>query len=507
MPVILRNLEQAAQQQYDVIVVGGGIYGAMLMLESVKAGLKPVVLEKADFGGGTSFNNLRIVHGGLRYLQTMHLSRLRESVAERRWFLQTYPEYVRPLQCLMPLYGGLTKNRLILSMALRMNDWLSRNRNKDLHAAQQLPDGRVIDAKETRRRFPQVRGNRLKAGAIWYDATMPDCHRVLVEILRWATAAGGIALNYAEVTDLIENENRASGVSVIDRVTNHKYDFRAGIVINAAGPECRALSAQFDVERPELFHSSLAWNLLLDRPPLSDGAVAIQAPTPKSRVYFAHSLGGRLVVGTGHAAVRDGDSLKVDRTHVDQMLADVNMAVPGLDLRSDEVVRLFAGQLPASRTGTDQLSDRPVFLDHQQNGGPHGLFSVSGVKYTTARSTAEAAITRIIRASQGLETLAAPGLPHRPAVNLYELHPEKCPERVERIRRARVLVETEAPLSLEDLLIRRSNLAFDPAAALAIAEDCCSAFDWDLEESVAQIEQLKNSLDEAATLAPSQTET
>jgi len=100
MSIIGRNTEQAEKDRFDLIIVGGGIYGAMLMLEAARAGLKSLLLEKADFGGGTSFNNLRIVHGGLRYLQTLHLSRMRESVTERRWFLQTFPEFVHPLPCL-----------------------------------------------------------------------------------------------------------------------------------------------------------------------------------------------------------------------------------------------------------------------------------------------------------------------------------------------------------------------------------------------------------------------
>jgi glycerol-3-phosphate dehydrogenase len=507
MPVISRNLQQAAREHYDLVIVGGGIYGAMLLLESVKAGLKPLLLEKADFGSGTSFNNLRIVHGGLRYLQSMHLSRIRESVAERRWYLETFPEFVRPLQCLMPLYGGLLKNRLALSIALLMNDWLSRNRNRDLPAGQEIPDGQVIDAGETRRRFPNVREQGLKGSAVWHDAVMPDCHRVLMEVLRWATAGGGTALNYAEATELVATDNRVSGVSVIDRVSGNSCEFQAAVVVNAAGPECRALSAHFDVERPELFHASVAWNLLLDRPPLSDGAVAIQAPRPKSRVYFAHSLGGRLVVGTGHAAVRDGDSLAVERAQVEQMLADVNMAIPGLELRPDEIVRVLGGQLPAAKAGTDILSDTPVFVDHHRSGGPRGLYSLSGVKYTTARSTAQAAIAQIIGAGEGRAAGATTGLRRRPESHAYELHPTLCPERTERIRRASVLVETEAPQSLEDLLIRRSNLAFDPAAALAIAEECCSAFDWDAQECVAQVARLKAGLDQAATPAAAKAKT
>lgn len=507
MPNIVRNPEQAAREAHDVIIVGGGIYGAMLMLESARAGLKPLLLEKADFGGGTSFNNLRIVHGGLRYLQTMHLARIRESVAERRWFLKTYPEFVKPLQCLMPLYGGLTKNSLTLNIALRMNDWLSRNRNEGLNPSQQLPDGEVIDASETKKRFPQVREEGLQAGAVWYDAVMPDCHRIEIEILRWAIAAGGTALNYAEVTKLTVADGRAAGVSVVDNISKSEHEFRSDIVINAAGPSCRALSAQFDTEHPELFHPSLAWNLLIDRPPLSEGAVAIEPPKPDSQVLFAHSLGGKLVVGTGHVAVQEGDLLIVDQDCVDQMLSDVNLAVPGLELQPDEVVRLFSGQLPASRAGTNSLSDTPVFLDHQEKGGPSGLFTVSGVKYTTARSTAASAIARIVRAKAKSKTPVGPGLPDRPDVQQYELHPNSCPDRDERMRRAKILIENEAPRSLEDLLIRRSNLAFDSAAALQIADDGCAAFGWGPEESASQIDQLKKNLVAAATPAPARADT
>jgi glycerol-3-phosphate dehydrogenase len=499
MSIIGRNTEQAEKDRFDLIIVGGGIYGAMLMLEAARAGLKSLLLEKADFGGGTSFNNLRIVHGGLRYLQTLHLSRIRESVSERRWFLQTFPEFVHPLPCLMPLYGGVTRNRFVLGTALRLNDWLSRNRNIDLDAAHQLPDGQVLSAEETRKRFPQVLDSGLKAGALWYDAAMPDCHRVQIEILRWCTSAGGTALNYVEATDLIESDSSVSGVVVMDHVTDQQHEFQAGIVINAAGPKCRALSARFDVDRPELFCSSRAWNLLLDRPPLSDGAVAIQPPKRGSRVYFAHSLGERLLVGTGHAAVNEGESPEVDQRHVDQMLTDLNLAVPGLELRPQDIVRLFSGQLPVTSAGTDALSDKPVILDHHRSGGPQGLFSVSGVKYTTARSTAAAAIKQVLQLRRNVGMGSVSGLLERPASNPYQLHPQDCPDTGERVRRARGLIETEAPQTLEDLLIRRSNLVFDPGAALAIADDCCTAFGWNSVKSAAQIDHLKTSLTQAAT--------
>jgi glycerol-3-phosphate dehydrogenase len=101
-----RQIHLYSERDYDLIIVGGGIYGAMLALESVFRGLKPLLLEKSDFGAATSFNSLRIVHGGLRYLQTLDLPRHFESVRERRWFLRNFPDHVRPLPCLMPLFQG-----------------------------------------------------------------------------------------------------------------------------------------------------------------------------------------------------------------------------------------------------------------------------------------------------------------------------------------------------------------------------------------------------------------
>ncbi|MEJ2083967.1 MAG: FAD-dependent oxidoreductase [Acidobacteriota bacterium] len=103
--MIERNPALFSRDSYDLLIIGGGIYGACLSLEASRRGLSSLVLERDDFGGATSWNSLRILHGGLRYLQHLDLKRFRESVAERRWFSFWFPELVRPLPCLMPLYG------------------------------------------------------------------------------------------------------------------------------------------------------------------------------------------------------------------------------------------------------------------------------------------------------------------------------------------------------------------------------------------------------------------
>lgn len=487
MVSITRNVDQICRDAYDVIIIGGGIYGSMLLLEASRAGLKAILLEKDDFGGLTSFNSLRIIHGGLRYLQTLHLSRLHESVTERSWFLRSFPDLVRPLPCLMPLYRNLTKNRLTLRTALRMNDWLTRNRNEGLPPEYQIADGQIISATETVRRFPLVRVNGLRGAALWYDAALPDSNRLLMEVLRWSASAGGTPVNYVEVTDLLRSDGKVRGVIANDALTGRDHEIEAPLVVNAAGPECRAVAQRFSADDSTLFRPSLTWNVLLDRPPLSDGAVAIQAPTGNSRMYFAHSLGGRLFVGTGHAPVDDNSMPGPAEADISAMLADLNRAVPGIDLDRGNIRHIFSGQLPAKRFGSVDPASEPVILDHGREGGPAGLFSVSGVKFTTARSVASRLITSI---KELVKSSSAPGLPNRPEPALYDLCPDHCSDRSEVILRAKALVDNEAPQSLVDLLIRRSNLVGDPESALRVAEDCCTAFGWDADESNSQIARL-----------------
>src|SRR5689334_6547067 len=144
---LARDPRTAAAGSYDLLVVGGGFYGAMLTLEAARRGLSVMLVERDDFGGATSWNSLRIVHGGLRYLQSLDLSRYRESVAERRWFLEHFPDLVEPLPCLMPLYdpprGGWLRRPAAFRLAFAVDEALSRSQ-----------PGRIVDAAETLRLFP-----------------------------------------------------------------------------------------------------------------------------------------------------------------------------------------------------------------------------------------------------------------------------------------------------------------------------------------------------------------
>lgn len=151
-----RDIKKALDQDYDIIIIGGGFYGVMLAYESSCRGLQTLLLEKNDFGSATSFNSLRIVHGGLRYLQSLDLHRFKESVGERKWFLKHFPNLTRPISCLMPLYNkGLQRNSIMWA-ALNLNDLLSLTRNKRVSEENNLLNGKVISKKKVQEIFPKL---------------------------------------------------------------------------------------------------------------------------------------------------------------------------------------------------------------------------------------------------------------------------------------------------------------------------------------------------------------
>ncbi|HEX5077622.1 MAG TPA: FAD-dependent oxidoreductase [Geminicoccaceae bacterium] len=482
---IERAVERATAQDHDLIVVGGGIYGVALALEAARRGLRPLLVERDDFGGATSWANLRILHGGLRYLQKLDLVRFYESVGERSWFLRHFPDLVRPLPCLMPLYGRGLKRPSVFRAALALNDLLAWRRNAGVADAVRLPHGRLASEAETTALFPAVERRGLQGGALWYDAVMLSPERLAIEMLRWACACGASALNYVEARELLLDRGGVLGILAHDRIAGRELRLRAATVINAAGPWSRDLARRLHSDLPALFRPALAFNLLLNRPPLAEVAVAVEPGRPAAPVYFCLPWKGLLLAGTSYAAVTE-DSLEAapSEAQVAAFLADLRAAVPGLDAAPDDVLQVYAGLLPADAAGTTDLANRPLIHDHGAAGGPKGLFSVSGVKFTTARRVAEKTLARAFgRSLPPMRPEARRPAPVRGLCGnslMDGASPLDGPLEPTRAR-LRALAEQESVLCLEDLLLRRmdSSLAARDAGARA---RLCELLGW-AEES------------------------
>jgi glycerol-3-phosphate dehydrogenase len=474
--VIERDPGGACSETYDLVVVGGGVYGVALAFEAARQGLRPLLLERDDFGQHTSWNNLRVLHGGVRYLQTADLKRHVESVRERRWLLRHFPELTEPLACLMPLYGRGLHRPVVLRAALAADHWLSPSRNAGLRPDRALPRGRVLSARETLALAPLVQERGLRGAALWYDGRVPDSQRLLIELLRWAVAGGARALNYVEGDGLLCDGERVAGVRARDRLSGELLEYRAPRVVNCAGPWSRELASRLDRDRRELFRPSLAMNAFFELDAPFDGALAVAPPRPGGPTYFLHAWKGGVLAGTYHAprpdVTPDGSAEGTpgsgpQEREVEAFVADLDAALPALGLARAPVARLLWGFLPASRAESVALAVREVILEHGAHGGPRGLYSVSGVKFTTARRVAEKTLGIVLRADGGAPRpaadLARPALELPPSAAemraLLECDPEQGRARILRIAR------DEAVVRPDDLLLRRTDWGLRTADA------------------------------------------
>lgn len=458
----------------DVVVVGGGIHGAHVALEAARRGLHVTLFEADDYGSGASWNSLRIVHGGLRYLQTLDLRRFFQSVHERRELARSYPSLVRPLRCLMPLHGRGMKRVAVLRPALRINDALSSSRNEGIAPDLALARSEIVDRGVTLRRFPMARAPSLEGAASWHDYTMLSSERIVIETLHRACAAGARMANYARVDRVLVDRSRVTGVEVVDRQTGERRVVRASLVINCTGSDAPRFASEQGASSPDLFRPSLAFNLLLAVEPPADEALAVAGPAPRAPVLFLVPRGRLLLAGTAHVARPAGTTHgEPTMAEIDDFLSCVHDAVPALGVDRGSVVRVLSGLLPVRKAGTVELTKREVVLDHATRGGPRGLTSVVGVKFTTARAVAEHAIDL---AFAGLRSEASPSDTRRPSqsaastpadVESTLLDAERFVGCTESAARDLVqhVIDAESVLSVDDLVMRRTNWALSDIPA------------------------------------------
>jgi glycerol-3-phosphate dehydrogenase len=495
--MIERNPDAAAQQKYDIVIVGGGIYGVMLALEGTLRGCSVLLLEKDDFGAATSYNSLRVIHGGLRDLQTLDLRRYWEFGRERRWFLERFPDLVERLPVLVPLYQRGMLRTSLFRIAFMLDRLLLPHRDRELTDQRSIPYGKVVSPENVKQRFPAVDDRGLKGGALWYDAVAPNSQRLVMEALRCACGLGATALNYMPATDPLTESNRVAGVRAQDAIRGAEHEFSADIVINAAGPWSREVAGQFDQDVPELYRYSMAWNILFDREALSDCALGIRPPQPGAQIHFLLPWRNRLLAGTGHATrdTRD-ENPEPSPDELRAHLQELNEAIPGLHVTRQDILHVYAGYLPVEQGEGMHLAKEDRFIDHAEHGGPHGLYSIGSSKLTAARSTAEKVLSAIV-SDRDVTSERRERFHDIRAQRMAEQEKEKYDVDVNTDdaswrRVLRQIIREESVHHLDDLMLRRTSLGDDPRRALELAPALCDLFDWDDSRCQDEVERIEN---------------
>lgn len=369
---------------FDLLVIGGGILGTSVTWMAAQAGLRVAMVEAGDFAGATSSASSKLVHGGLRYLQTGNVRLVAENHKERRALaVDIAPHLVNPLKFLVPVYKDGPHGALTMEAGVFLYSALSGFRDGI---------GKVISKRHARRLVPELRTENLRACAVYGDHQMNDS-RVAITTVRAAVNAGAVVLNHAEVVDLRRMGGRVCGATLRDVVDGAEFEVHAGLVLNATGPWVDHLRGMEDKNAEPSIRLSKGVHVVMKRQ--QPWRAALTIPIDKYRVSFAIPWEDHLLLGTTDEPY-EADPAKVRPTEADieQILGEAAHGIVDEQLNRDDIVYSYAGLrvLPGGPGDTSKAKRETVVTE-----GHGGMLSVAGGKWTTYRHIGRMVMDRLLK--------------------------------------------------------------------------------------------------------------
>jgi glycerol-3-phosphate dehydrogenase len=398
-------LDAMREDHFDVVVVGGGITGAGVALDAASRGYSVALVERDDFGQGTSSRSSKMVHGGLRYLQNFDLGLVREALLERQLLVRLAPHLVYPTPFLVPAVGEERRN-LRLGIGLNMYDVMATARigrgrsQRNEHSRESdywSPDRhRTISGEEAAELIPALGPMEPSSAYLFYDCQTDDA-RLVLTVLGEAERFGAVVLNGAEVTEVLDGGGRAAGVAFTESESGERLEVRADNVVNATG-------VWADRIRPEELHTeeeipnirpSRGTHVTVSTERLDIGTAACIVPAGGERTIFALPWYGRMLVGTTDNDY-DGDIDHVPPSGGDiEYLLDALNRYFGTELGPDDLTGAYAGVRPLISSGDPKKSvdiSRKAELYETSS----GMLTITGGKLTTFRRMAAQVVDRIV---------------------------------------------------------------------------------------------------------------
>src|ERR1700687_302689 len=476
-------------EKFDLLVIGGGITGCGVARDAAMRGLRVALFEGNDFASGTSGRSSRLIHGGIRYLETAQPHLVHESIRERQTLLRIAPHIVKPLAFTWPIYRGARVGKLKLSAGLLVYQLMAAGRSRRHF---------TLNAAETVAREPALEGAGLTGGAVYYDACTDDARLTLVNALS-ARKNGATIASHTRVTELLRHNGKAIGAIVKPRHGGEAYEVRGRVIVNATGAWSNTFTPDAGANRPR---GSKGVHIAVPRVRVGNrDALTLISPID-GRVMFCLPAGPQTIIGTTDTWTNESpQSVHASFDDVDYLLRSANAYFPRAQLTRDDVVSAWAGIRPLANASATNPS--AVSREHSIVTDSSGVISVTGGKLTTYRSMA-AEIVDLVQKSLGHER-------QRAATDSTELPGGDREKEIARLQQEDVSLSTplvvglpytgahlvygvkaEMAQTLSDLLIRRTHLAFEtrdhgssvaPHAARIVAP----LLDWNEETKSARV--------------------
>ena len=371
-------------EQFDVLVIGGGITGAGIALDSSVRGMKTALVEMQDFAAGTSSRSTKLVHGGLRYLKQFEVKMVAEVGKERAIVYENGPHVTTPEWMLLPLHKGGTFGKFSTSIGLRVYDFLAGVKKSERRT--------MLSVDETLAKEPLIKKSGLKGGGYYVEYRTDDA-RLTIEVMKAAVENGAVACNYAKVMKLIYENRKVIGVLVEDQLTGETYQVHAKKIVNAAGPWVDSIREMDHSKKGKTLQLSKGVHLVIDqsRFPLKQ---AIYFDTPDGRMVFAIPRDGKAYVGTTDTFY-DQDAVTPNMTLSDRsyILNAINYMFPEVKISEKDIESSWAGVRPLiyeEGKNASEISRKDEIWESNS-----GLITIAGGKLTGYRKMAETIVDLI----------------------------------------------------------------------------------------------------------------
>jgi len=388
---VKRFVEKNKSEDFDIIIIGGGITGAAIAYDAASRGLKVALFEKMDFGWGTSAATSKLIHGGLRYLSSMELGLVRESLRERRILENIAPNFVHPLPFMIPNYQRFMDHKWVIKMGMILYDILSFDKGHTWDEAKKVPHFYTISRKDALREEPNLKDEGLSGASIYHDCQSIFPERLTLAFIKSAVQHGAKVANYAEVTEFIHAHNqKIVGVKVQDHLNGKEILIKGKLTIDCGGPWVDIIlnmaergHAGHTICRSEGVH-------IITKSLVNRFAVALM--TSKGRHIFIIPWRGHTLIGTTDKAYAGSpDDYQVTRESIEELLEDFNESFGNEKLAYDDILFAYGGLRPLVEDqveGTYESSRKYEIFDGKKD-GLDGLIAIEGGKFTTSRNLAE----------------------------------------------------------------------------------------------------------------------
>jgi len=381
--------------EYDLLVIGGGITGAGISLDAQTRGIKTALVEMQDFAAGTSSRSTKLVHGGLRYLKQFEIKLVSEVGKERAIVYENGPHVTTPEWMLLPIYKGGTFGKFSTSIGLRFYDYLAKVARKERRT--------MLSSRDTIAKEPLLKRERLK-GSGYYVEYRTDDARLTIEVMKEAVKRGVDAVNYAKVEELLYKNDKVVGAKVKDTLTGRTFRIFAKKTINATGPWVDEIREKDQSKTGKSLQLTKGVHLVIDqsRFPLKQ---AIYFDTADGRMVFAIPRDGKTYIGTTDTNYKgDKKNPKATREDWEYLIKCVNDMFPSINLTKNDIESSWAGLRPLIHE--DGKSPSEISRKDEVWISKSGLISIAGGKLTGYRKMAEEAVNLISNQLKQEGTLA-----------------------------------------------------------------------------------------------------